>query len=77
MVQVNVILNLQKICTSLGDRYQRKTLFVVDVSINGATDRNWQTRVLDTREVTQLNLTRQERVNQAQGPVSWRPTTVK
>ena len=30
VVHVNVILNLQKRCTSLSDRYQRKALFVVD-----------------------------------------------
>ena len=29
-------------------RYQRKTLFVVDVSINCTTDRNWPTKVPDT-----------------------------
>ena len=55
-VHVNVILNLQKRCTSLWDRYQRKTLFVIDVSINWATDRNWQTKLLDTWKVTQINL---------------------
>ena len=43
-------------------RHQRKTLFVVDVSINWATDRNWQTRLLDTWKVTQMNLPRQESV---------------
>ena len=31
LVHVNVILNLQKRCTSLSDRYQRKTLSVVDL----------------------------------------------
>ena len=40
-----------------------KTVFVVDVSINWATNRNWLTKVLDTWEVTQLNLPRQENVN--------------
>ena len=29
-------------------RYQRKTPFFVDVSINWATGRNWQTKLLDT-----------------------------
>ena len=31
-----------------------ETLFVVDVSIDWATDRNWQTKVLDIWKVTQL-----------------------
>ena len=39
LVHVNVILHLQKRCTSLGDRYQRRTLFLVDVSINWEMDR--------------------------------------
>ena len=38
--------------TSLSGRYQRKTLFVVGVSINWVTKRNWQTKVLDTWKVT-------------------------
>ena len=33
----------------------RKTLFVVDVCINWAINRDRQTKVLDTWEVTQLN----------------------
>ena len=33
---------------------------MVDVSINQATNRNWQTKVLDTRKVTQVNLLRQK-----------------
>ena len=37
-----------------------KTFFVVDVSMNWATNRNWQIKVLDTWKVTQLNLPRQE-----------------
>ena len=40
IVHVNVILNLQKRCTSLWGRYQRKTLFVVDVSTNWITNKN-------------------------------------
>ena len=56
LVHVNVIANLQKRCTSLRDRYQRKTLLVVDVSVIWPTNRNWQTKVLDTWKVTQLDL---------------------
>ena len=41
---------------------RREILFVVDVAINWATNRNWQTKVLDTRKVTQLTLLRQESV---------------
>ena len=33
LVHVNVILNLQKKYKSLRDRYQGKTLFIVDISI--------------------------------------------
>ena len=33
---------------------------MVDVSINWATDRNWQTKLLDTWKVAQLNLLRKE-----------------
>ena len=62
LVHVNVILNLQKRCTSLGDRYQRKTVFVVDVSINWESNRNGKIKLLDTWEVAQLNLPRQESV---------------
>ena len=40
-VHVNVILNLQKRCTCLWDQYQRKTLVIVHVSINWATNRNY------------------------------------
>ena len=36
---MNVILNLQKRCTSLWERYQWKTLFVVDVSVDWASRR--------------------------------------
>ena len=39
-----------------------ETLFVVDVPINWASDRNWQTKVLDTWRVTQLNVLHQESV---------------
>ena len=51
---VNVVLNVQKRCTSLRERCQGKTLFVVDCSINWAADRHWQTKVHDTWKVTQL-----------------------
>ena len=54
-VHVNVTLNLQKSCSPFWDRYQRKTLFVVDVSRNWETNRNWQTKVINTWKVTQVN----------------------
>ena len=44
-------------------RYQKKTLFVVDISITWATNRNWQAKVLDTWKVTQLNLPHQDSAN--------------
>ena len=37
---------------------------VVDISINWAAGRNWQTKVLDTRKVQQLNLPRQKSIKQ-------------
>ena len=40
----------------------RPILFAVDFSINLATNRNWQTKLLDRRKVTQLNILRHERV---------------
>ena len=43
---------------------------VVDVYLNWATNRNWQTKVLDTRTVTQLNLPRQESVHPLDYPVA-------
>ena len=58
----NVILNLQSRCTAFWDRYQRKTVFVVDVFANWVTNRKWQTTLLDTWKVPQLNLPRQESV---------------
>ena len=57
---------LQKWCTSLWELFQRKTLFDVDVSVNWATNRNWQAKVLDRRKGAQLNLLRQESVKQVQ-----------
>ena len=42
LVHESVILDLQKWWTSLRDRYQRKTLFLVGVSINWWVSRNWQ-----------------------------------
>ena len=40
-----------------GERdHQRKTVFVVDVSVNWATNRNWQTKVLGAWKASQLNL---------------------
>ena len=48
----------------LGQRggLKEKTLFVVDDFITWATGRRWQTKVLDTCTVTQLNILRQESV---------------
>ena len=44
-------------------RFQKKTLFIGDVSINWATGRRWQAKLLDTWQVTQVNnLPRQESV---------------
>ena len=60
---MNVSLILQKRCTSRWDRYQRKTLFVVDVSINWAVYRHLQIKILDTWKVTQLSSLRQGSVN--------------
>ena len=62
-VLADVILNVQKRCASLGDRHQRKALVVVDLSINRATDRNWKAKLLETWEVIQLPLLRQEKKN--------------
>ena len=45
-------------------RFQKKTLFIGDVSINWATGRRWQAKLLDTRQVTQIHLPRQESVKQ-------------
>ena len=39
-----------------------KALFVV-ICINWATNRNWQTKLLHRKKVTQLNLLHQESVN--------------
>ena len=39
-------------------------LFVIDVSFNWATNRNWQTKIVDTWKISQLNLPREERVNE-------------
>ena len=40
----------------------RKTLFAAEFSLNWATNRNWQTKLLDRRKVTQLNILRQKSV---------------
>ena len=65
-VNVNVILNFKRdtVCASLWNRYQRKTLFVIDVSINWTTVRRWQTKLLDTWKVTQIHLLRQKVADQ-------------
>ena len=41
------------------NRFQKKTFFIVDV----ATGRRWLAKLLGTRQVTQINLPRQESVN--------------
>ena len=43
-------------------RFQKKTLFIGDVSVNWATGRRWQVKLLDTWQVTQVNLPRQKSV---------------
>ena len=54
------------------NRYQRKTLFFVAVSINWPTNRNWHTEVRDTWKVTQLNLFRPSNMyNDSQGPIGF------
>ena len=62
LVHVNVILNLNTDAHPFEIDTKRR-LFAVDVCINWATKRNWQSKVLDTWKVTQLNLPRQENVN--------------
>ena len=57
-VHVNVHLNLKR-CASLRNRHHRKTLFVVDVSVNWAASRRWQTKLRDAWNVTQIYLLRQ------------------
>ena len=52
---MNVILNFKNGCTSLRNRYQRKTLFVVDVSVDWATGKRWKTKLVDTWKVTQIH----------------------
>ena len=42
---------------------RRETFFVVDVSIDWTSDRNWYINLLGTWKVTPLNLLRQESVN--------------
>ena len=43
-------------------QFQKKTLFAGDVSINQATGTRWQTKLLDTWQVTEINSPRQESV---------------
>ena len=45
------------------ETYTKGRLFVVDVSINWPSDRNWQTKILDSWEAAQLNLLRQKSVD--------------
>ena len=56
------ITNLQKRCNPF-DIDTKGRLFVVDVSVNWPSNRNWQTKVLDSWKATQLNLLRQKSVN--------------
>ena len=75
LVHVNVIPNLQSRCTYFWDRYQRKTLCVVDISINWATSRKWQTRAVEWRQFSQSNRhsnigTRQTEYHEALPPSS-------
>ena len=41
----------------------KQRLFVVDVSIDWATGRRWQTNLVETQKVTQIHLLRRESVN--------------
>ena len=43
-------------------RFQKKTLFTSDVSVNWTTVRRWEAKLLDTWQVTQVHLPRQESV---------------
>ena len=45
-------------------RFQKKAPFAGDVSINWATGRRWKVKLLDTWQVTQVNLPRQESVKE-------------
>ena len=49
-------------CTSIWGQYQREAFFVV-VCIHWTTNRNWQSKLLDGRKVTQLILLCQESVS--------------
>ena len=61
-VNVNVILNFNiEMCIPL-KRFQKKAHFIGGVSINWATGGRWQAKLLDTLQVTQINLPRQESV---------------
>ena len=56
-------------CTFLLARHQRETLFVV-VCINWATNRNWQTKLLDTRVCLLVGcLTSQQQTSVSQGRI--------
>ena len=54
-VNVNVILKLKKEMCIPWTSYQRKTLFLVDISVDWAAGRRWQTKLLDTWKVTQIH----------------------
>ena len=45
------------------DPITKKDVFFVDVSIKQATGRRWQTKLVDTWKVPQIDLFRQESVN--------------
>ena len=47
-VHVNVTPNFKQEMYIPLKRYQRKTLFVVGVSVDWATGRRWQTKLVDT-----------------------------
>ena len=61
-VHLRVIPNLQKRCKYF-ETDTTVRVFVVDVSINWPSNRNWQTKVLDSWKATQLYLLRQKSVN--------------
>ena len=60
---VNAILNFKNRYTSLWNWYQTKTLFVTDVSVDWATGRRWQIKLVETNKVTQIHFNRKMLIN--------------
>ena len=53
---MNIIVYFKNDMCIPSNRYQRQTLFVVGVSVNWATVRRWQTKLLETWKVSQIQL---------------------